>query len=211
MSTALTRQNLLNLKARHETLGAGLEILKARREALMKELFVIAEECMAKREVLTKLLVSATRSLEIVRAFNGNTHESFAAASKRDVFLDVKKKNIWGINVAEFHEVDLVRSLGAREVSPIGEGAAVFDSAKEYEKIVDMIVKMASKEVSLERLGEVIRLDTRRVNALEQVLLPKIKGSMKTIRRNLEEVEREEVYRLKRYKTKMSKVEGGIN
>lgn len=211
MSTALTRQNLLNLKGRHETLGAGLEVLKARREALMKELFVIAEECMARREVLTKLLVSATRSLEIVRAFNNNSLESFVHVSKRDVFLDIKKKNIWGINVAEFRDLDLVRSLGAREISPIGDGAAVFDIAKEYEKIVDMVVKMASKEVSLERLGEVIRLDTRRVNALEQVLLPNIRGTMKTIRRTLEEVEREEVYRLKRYKTKRNKVEGGIN
>ena len=202
METARTRQTLLKLKARYSTLGDGLEILKTRREALIRELFSIAEECLEKRSTLARLLSEARRRLEVTRAMSEDSLEPYTYISKREVFLEVEKKNVWGVNVAEFAGIELVRSLGARDHSPVGEATAVIDTARDHEKIIDMVVKMASKEVRLERLGEVIRLDTRRVNAIEQVLMPSTQANIKTIARTLEETERESVYRLKRFKAR---------
>jgi V/A-type H+-transporting ATPase subunit D len=72
--------------------------------------------------------------------------------------------------------------------------------AKSFEYVVDRVVKMASKEVRANRVGEIIRSDTRKINAIDELILPALKGRIKYIARVLEEREREEVFRLKRYK-----------
>ncbi len=200
METELTRQNLINQSERLSSLGGGLGILKSRREALTKELFEIAEECLAKRSELADLLSSSYRNLQVARGLSEPSIESFILSSKRKVNLTVKKKNLWGVQIAEFGEIKLTRGLDAREMSPLGESAAILEVAKDFEKVVDMVVEMASKEARLERLGEIIRLDTKRINAIEQIILPDIRDNIKVIKRTLEEAEREGIYRLKRYK-----------
>ena len=74
--------------------------------------------------------------------------------------------------------------------------------AKEFEGACELIIKIASREIRLTRIGEVIRSDSRKINAITEVILPSIKGRIKYIERVLEEREREEVYRLKRNKAK---------
>jgi V/A-type H+-transporting ATPase subunit D len=195
-----TRQNLLVLKERREALKAGVELLKGRRKALTREFVDLVEECIAERATLNKLLTKARRALELARAINGEALTSLAHASQRKVTFEIKKRNVWGVNVPEIQEVPVVRHLEARGVSPLGERAGLVDVAKSFEYVVDRVVKMASKEVRANRVGEIIRSDTRKINAIDELILPALKGRIKYIARVLEEREREEVFRLKRYK-----------
>jgi V/A-type H+-transporting ATPase subunit D len=200
-----TRQNLLFLKDRFEALGAGVELLKGRRKALTREFMGLVEECIEQRSTLAKLLIKARRGLEISRALNGEAIASFAHASSRKVTLEIKKKNVWGVNVPEIQEVPVVRHIEARGVSPVGERAGVVDVAKDFEDVVDRVVKMASREVMVNRVGEMIRSDTRKINAIDELILPSLNGQIRYIARVLEEREREEVFRLKRYKSKKAR------
>jgi len=201
--SAPTRQQLLILKARHETVRKGLGLLKSKREALMKEFFGVVEESVRMRERLTELVCTGQRRVVLSEALYGmETLNSFAHASRREVSLEMRVRNVWGVSVPEIAPVRLVRSLDARELSPIGERALVLQAAKDFENAADMLVNIASKEVKLSRLGEVIRADTRKVNAITEALLPDMKKKIKVIERTLEEREREEVFRLKRYKGK---------
>ena len=52
-------------------------------------------------------------------------------------------------------------------------------------------------------IGEEIKKTTRRVNALEQVVIPRIRGEIRFIRDVLEQRAREDVFRLKRIKKKL--------
>jgi H(+)-transporting ATP synthase subunit D len=162
-----TRQNLLVLKERREALKAGVELLKGRRKALTREFVDLVEECIAERATLNKLLTKARRALELARAINGEALTSLAHASQRKVTFEIKKRNVWGVNVPEIQEVPVVRHLEARGVSPLGERAGLVDVAKSFEYVVDRVVKMASKEVRANRVGEIIRSDTRKINAGE--------------------------------------------
>jgi V/A-type H+-transporting ATPase subunit D len=63
-------------------------------------------------------------------------------------------------------------------------------------------VKIASREIRLTAIGEVIRSDSRKINAINEVILPSIKNRIKYIERVLEEREREEIFRLKRNKAR---------
>jgi vacuolar-type H+-ATPase subunit D/Vma8 len=90
--------------------------------------------------------------------------------------------------------------LDAIDISPIGESPSVVDVSRGFEDAADLIVRIASKEIRLVRLGEVIRADTRKINAISEVMLPSMDRSIKEIARVLEEHEREEIFRLKRTK-----------
>ncbi|MBI1912554.1 MAG: V-type ATP synthase subunit D [Deltaproteobacteria bacterium] len=198
--TPPTRQQLLALRAQAEVIKKGLELLKSKREALMKEFFNIVEESLELRSRLTELLNRAQRDLERARALNGFEVESFAHGAKRDISLNIRVHNVWGVSVPDIEEITLTRSLDARDISPIGVRAEVFDTAKQFESASDLIVKIASKEIRLSRVGEVIRSDTRKINAISEVMLPSLDKRIRVIERMLEEREREEIFRLKRFK-----------
>lgn len=199
--SAPTRQQLLLLREQFDSTRKGLDLLKSKREALMKEFFEIVEESVAMRDELTGLLSRSFRDLERSRAINGFALESFAHAAKRKINLDIKVKNVWGVKVPEIEETTLTRSLEARDISPVGERAEVIEVAAEFEKASDLIVRIASKEVMLSRVGEMIKSDTRKINAITEMMLPAMNRRIKYIERVLEEREREEVFRLKRFKS----------
>ncbi len=204
---APTREQLLTLKRQHEVIRKGLDLLKSKREALMKEFFGIVEESIGMRNDLAGLLTKAERGLQVARALAGAEVESFANAAKREVSLAIKVKNIWGVFVPEIEETALIRTLEARDVSPVGERAQVIETARQFESAADLIVRIASREVRLTRLGEMIRSDTRKINAITEVILPSLSRRIKYITRMLEEREREEIFRLKRNKAKRQELE----
>lgn len=202
-----TRERLLALRKQYGVIGKGLELLKSKREALMKEFFGIVEESIRLRDSLTAMMTSAHRDLHKARAFGGAAVESFANGAGRKVSLDIKVRNIWGVYVPEIEPTELVRSVEARGLSPVGERAELIDVATEFEKSAELMVRIASREVRLQRLGEMIKADTRKVNAINEVILPAMRSRIKYIERVLEEREREEVFRLKRNKARRQAVE----
>ncbi len=197
-----TRYTLLRLKRRGETLTRGMELIRRRREALTKEFMSLVEECLRKRDALTDHIQRAQRKLEFAMVMNPASVESLSCAAKRDISIEVKVKNIWGVNVPDIEEIPLSRGLKAMGVSALLESAQTIEAALEFESIMAELVRIASRETRLVRIGEMIRKDTRRINALEEVVLPQLERNIRAIERILEEREREEVFRLKRYKSR---------
>ncbi|CAG1000814.1 partial V/A-type H+/Na+-transporting ATPase subunit D, partial [Gammaproteobacteria bacterium] len=126
----------------------------------------------------------------------------FAYAARRHVSLNIRARNVWGVFIPEIEDVSLTRTLDAMGISPVGESAAVINTARRFEAASELIVRIASREIRLTRIGEVIRSDSRKINAINEVILPSIKRRIKHIERVLEEREREEIFRLKRNKAR---------
>jgi V/A-type H+-transporting ATPase subunit D len=200
--SAPTREQFMALRRRYDVIGKGLELLKSKREALMKEFFGIVDESIRMRDELTALLAGAQRGLERARALNGVAVESFAYGARRHVSLNIRARNVWGVYIPEIEDVNLTRTLDAMDISPVGESAAVIETARSFEAASELIVKIASREIRLTAIGEVIRSDSRKINAIAEVILPSIKNRIKYIERVLEEREREEIFRLKRNKAR---------
>ena len=200
--SAPTREQFLSLRRRYEVIGKGLELLKSKREALMKEFFSMVDESIRMRDELTAMLGAAYRGLERARAINGAAVESFAFGARRTVSLNIRARNVWGVLIPEIEDVKLARTLDAMDVSPVGENSGVIDTARRFEAASELIVRIASREIRLTAIGEVIRADSRKINAINEVILPSIKNRVKFIERVLEEREREEIFRLKRNKAR---------
>jgi V-type H+-transporting ATPase subunit D len=87
-----------------------------------------------------------------------------------------------------------------------------------YSKAVEMLVELASLQVTFHQLqliqtafvilDEVIKVTNRRVNALEHILIPRTENTIKYINSELDELDREEFYRLKKVQGKKKRDAG---
>merc|ERR1712058_222903 len=75
-----------------------------------------------------------------------------------------------------------------------------------YGKAVELLVELASLQTSFITLDEVIKITNRRVNAIEHVIIPKIERTLAYIISELDEMEREEFFRLKKVQDKKKKI-----
>jgi len=199
--TTPTRSNLLALKGEKFLATEGSSLLKNKRDALVKDFFRFVSDCVALREGLEKDVNDAMGAFVVAKALVGEgALRSFAFASRRTISLDMSVENIWGLGVPRIEEKGLKRRLDERGVSPIGESPWTMDVAKRFEEVVTEIVEIASRETKLKMLGEEIKMTTRRINALDEMIVPEITRQIRRITTVLEEREREDIYRLKRFK-----------
>ena len=206
--TSPTRLNLLSLKIRYGLAKDGVRMLRSKREVLVREFFVSMKDVAEVRDIIEKKLDNAFTSITLARVFLGDDIlKSTAYAYKRDIDVNIKSKNVMGVIVPEIEDVNLKRAIDARGTSPISEPYRINEVTEKFEDVLGSIVSVASKEIRLKRLGSEIQTTSRRINALEEILIPSLAKRIKYIQRMLEEKEREGIFRLKRFKGRRKKVD----
>ncbi|MBI5788482.1 MAG: V-type ATP synthase subunit D [Candidatus Schekmanbacteria bacterium] len=203
-----TRMNLLAKKAQIKLAKQGVDLLKKKRDALVKEFFAIVQILLEARKKLEKTAGNAYRSLMIAKGIDGDQAlNSAAAAGKRDVKIGIDRKILWGLEIPEVHKegINFRRELLGRGYSITGVSARVDMAGENFEEILNQLLDIASVEVHLKRLGQEIKKTSRRVNALEQTLVPRLTSQTRFIKNALEERAREDTFRLKHIKKSGSK------
>ena len=196
-----TRMGLLMTRARRQVAVKGAELLRNKREALASEFVRVTRGVIAGREQLAVRLRDATRALTLARALHGEEAlVSLGLAATREILLAIEPRKVWGIPTPEVRGPQLVRTVDARGASPVDWRPAAAEAARRHEEATETLVNICSQEIRLKRLGEEIRNASRRINALEQVLIPDLERQIARIEIALEEREREAVGRLKRFK-----------
>ncbi len=196
-----TRMNLLIKKNQIDVADEGLSLLRSKREALVKEFFAIMDAVVSARDKLRTDMQDAMNRLTVAIAMDGKEKIASASfAAKRDILIDIVEKNIWGTKFSEIEYKRVTRSPDARGYGLVATSTFIEDSASSFEKVVDLILKMVSEENRLKIIGEEIKKVTRRINALNEIIIPKLKGEVQYIRNTLSEREREDLFRLKRLK-----------
>jgi len=84
-------------------------------------------------------------------------------------------------------------------------GQQLHGAAGWYAELTRLYVEMASLQTSFAALDEAIRTTNRRVNALENVVKPRLANTVAYIKSELDELEREEFFRLKKVQAKKKK------
>lgn len=193
-----TRMNMLQRKAQIGLATQGVELLKNKRDALMKEFFDLVKPYVKQRQAFLEELTRAQGLIAMAEAEFGNARVHSAALSAyREIRSKMKVENIWGIKVAEPEKIDFVRRPTARGYDPATTPARIDDAALSFEKLMSTILEMAANYVKIKKMGEEIKKTTRRVNALEQTVIPTLTSEVRFIRSTLEEREREDVFRMK--------------
>merc|ERR1712176_687974 len=79
----------------------------------------------------------------------------------------------------------------------VGGGKKIVAVREKFTILLDKLIRLASLQTSFVTLDEAMKVTNRRVNALENVTIPKIEHILKYIERELDELEREDFTRLK--------------
>ncbi|MEK6742642.1 MAG: V-type ATP synthase subunit D [Nitrospirota bacterium] len=198
-----TRTNLLMLKEKSRSIINSIGILKARKQALIKEFLSTTLPFLRSREEIKKSYAKAIRELAISLGREGrDTIDSLTEATEREFDIDVREKSIWGLRYKDiaYHDTP-VREPGKRGYNEFGTTPHLEDSINLFEKLLESMLTIAEYESKLKRLGEEIIRTTRRIKVLEEMVLPGIKHQIRTIGQYIGEREREAFYRLKRVKS----------
>lgn len=196
--------NLLHRKQQAQIAIWGVDLLKRKRDALVADFFKIVRQSLAAREMLTKACEEAYIMLALAKAWEGpEALEAAAMADRREVLVDIEVRNVWGTKIPEVAVKEVRRGLLERGHNPATTSVRTVESAENFEEVLRAILEVAATEIKLKRIGEEIKKTTRRVNALEQVVIPRILGEIRYITAVLEQRAREDVFRLKRIKHKL--------
>ncbi len=200
------RLQLLRLRKKLSFVKQGIKILTDKRDELMKEFYLSIKDVSKARKLLDESMRVAAKSLLVAKGME--PHESIASAafaSQKKVMFSTNKKKVWGVEILEIiykHEKRAVFEYGSL---PGYRSPTVDKTAEFFEEALGMLIENAVLENRLMKIGSAIKATSRRVNALEQQLEPKIKSEIKTIRSYMEEWGREEIFRMKRFKA----IQGG--
>ena len=196
-----TRMELIRKNAQIKLAEQGRDLLREKMDALIQEFFRIMESVSKSRDELEIVAATAQRSLLKALAVDDSvTLKSASFATRKGLFIDIKGKNIMGVPVPVLEKKRVSKSVLERGYSIISTSGRIDEAAEKFEMELDLIIGLAETETSLKRLGGEIQMTRRRVNALEQVLIPDLKKQAKYIKNAIDEREREDLFRLKKVK-----------
>ena len=197
-----TRSELLKLKKQIRLAKSGYSLLKKKRDGLILEFFEVLKKAKTLREELVNEYRIALEKINIARTLEGDLKVKSIAMAIKDI-PDVKltTKNIMGVKVPKIEASEIKKAFMQRGYG-VYSSSSVDEAAAAYEKVVEKIILAAEVETSMRKLLSEVEKTKRRVNALEFVVMPKLDKVKSFIQLRLEELERENIFRMKRIKAK---------
>jgi V/A-type H+/Na+-transporting ATPase subunit D len=201
-----TRMGLLEVRARRLVAQRGARLLRAKREVLSGELVRLMRQVLEGRASLDEALREAVRALELARALEGAPRvASLGWNAGRVVPVEVTPRRVWGVPTPQVSGPSLVRAPWERGASPASFSPSAAEAARRHEEALEILLRIATRELHLARLGEEVRATSRRINALEQLLLPQLDAEARRVAGALDERDREDAVRLKRFRGKRAR------
>jgi len=198
-----TRSELLEVTKKIRLTKNGHKILKLKRDGLILEFFKILDQAKDLRLEIAKRYKDAQEKIAIASAVDGVIAvRSAAYALTSHPEIQLRSRNLMGVVVPDIKSSRIVAPLDERGYGIIGTSPRIDEAADSYEKLVETIVKAAELETTMKKLLDEIERTKRRVNALEFKVLPDLEEIERFIRFRLEEMERDNIFRLKRIKNK---------
>ncbi|NGZ10748.1 MAG: V-type ATP synthase subunit D [Nitrospira sp. LK70] len=197
-----TRMNLLLLRRRIEVAQRGLALLHSKREALVREFFAVMDRMVDGRGEMESVMGQALSSLTLALSMEGRASlRSAGYAARRRLSIELTERNVWGVRFPEVHYGPVIRAFDARGYAVSWVSAHIDETARRFEQVLELALRNISVEMRLKKLGSETKKVTRRINALHEVMIPALTREIRNIRQTLEEREREDLFRMKRFKT----------
>ena len=198
-----TRSELINLKRRIKQTKNGYKLLKMKRDGLFHEFRTLLSDMIKAKRELTESYVLAKSRIDLANAIEGGLKvRSAAIANAASPEVEVERRNIMGVVVPSVSGTNLKQAFGERSIGFTGSSPYIDEAADSFGNLIERMVKAAEMEATLKRLLAEIEATKRRVNALEFKVIPELEEARVFIQLRLEEMEREETFRLKRFKNK---------
>jgi len=194
-----SRMSLQTFKSKKKAAALGYSLLKKKADALKaKQRELLLEIFEAKQELneaVKEAYFSHTKATYAAGDFNKTVLTSVNRAMTK---LAPERKNVTGVDLLQFRAVQ--DNIGRTE-SHLGlsrGGEQIEKCRKSFEFALNLLIKLGGLQTSFQALEQAIKVTNRRVNALDCVVIPKMTNTVKYIMSELDEREREDLFRLKK-------------
>ena len=196
-----TRLELLRTRRRIVVARKGLNLLKLKRTALIVEFFSISKEAMKLRSDLQARIARGYESIRMAEMMEGPTRLENISMLLPDILpVQVATKNVMGVRTPRVDRGDY-RPQSAPALLDLS--TSVNESVHHFQGIYSVVLDIAEKENALRRLLKEIEKTKRRASAIENVLIPRLQGTVRYIKFRFDELERDSFSMLKVVKRKM--------
>jgi len=186
-----TKGYLMEMKRRIGFIERGTEFLKLKRDHLAKELTASIDILKGRRTQLLEELRVAYRAVTAAYISLGPTEvRSQAKSIKTGIELEVLPRAVMGVRYP-FIKIE-------KEPQIAGElDITLSEAAEKVLNILDDIIRLSEFETRAERIADELGKTNRKVNALENTIIPSYQGIIKFIEDKLDEESLEELVRMK--------------
>lgn len=187
------------MKGRLQGATKGHALLKKKADALNMRFRQILKKIVDAKEKMGTVMKNSFFSLAQARYTNGDfRHTVLDSVDQATVRVLTHQDNVAGVKIPQFesHKESQDSKLG---LIGLGTGGRQIQECRDsFTQAVDLFVELASLQTAFLTLDEAIKTTNRRVNALEHVVVPKLENTIAYIKGELDELEREEFFRLKK-------------
>ncbi|MCL7398427.1 MAG: V-type ATP synthase subunit D [Thaumarchaeota archaeon] len=202
-----TKLELIRIRRSLQVAQNVYRILEDKRDILVRRLNELIEEAEEARRKLMEPLMKAYNALyESLLSMGPLRLQSIAANVPETVSVKAKSRTVIGINIPI---VEIESEKTSRAYSFADTSVSLDEAASMFKELVSTVCKAAELENAIFRLAEELKKTQRLLNALEHVVIPRYKNSIKFISMTLEERERDEFVKLKRIKRRLESKEVG--
>ena len=196
-----TRSELIATRRRIKLSISGHKLLKMKRDGLIIEFFELLPKVKDMRSQLVELYTVADKKLAVAMVADGKSAlRSAANCVRTPPQVELSENNIMGVVVPKIKVSTIEKSIEERGYGLIGTSVRIDESVHAFEKLAEKVLEAAELETTMKKLLDEIESTKRRVNALEFKVIPQLEEVAAYITLRLEELERENVFRLKRIK-----------
>jgi V/A-type H+/Na+-transporting ATPase subunit D len=194
-----TRTELIARRLQIGLATQGRDLLKEKRAALVVEFGRLSIGVLEAVEILGRRAAESAGALSNAFGFDGpEVVGSAAIAASGDVATRLSLRIVAGVPVVELEHDRISRARTGRGYGLVATTPRIDVAAASFEKLLDLVLDVAASELSLRRLAGEISRTTRRVNALEHIVVPRLERERDAIELVLAERELEDRIRLRR-------------
>ena len=188
-----TKSSLIATKRSLALSLMGYELLDKKRSVLVMEMMRLIDRA---RDIQSRIDGAYAKAYESLRQANmaTATFANIAAVVPVDNGIQVRSRSVMGVELPIIH----AEAKPPRLVFGFLSTNSKLDEAYiEFGNLKKMIIELAEVENSVYRLATAIKKTKIRANSLQNIIIPQLTQTVKTISESLEEKEREEFSRLK--------------
>jgi V-type H+-transporting ATPase subunit D len=195
------------MKGRLKGAQTGHNLLKKKADALAMRFRSILKKIIDTKMLMGDMMKTASFSLaEAKFSMSGDfTNVVIQSVSKAQIKIRTKRDNVAGVILPSFESFN--DGGDTFQLTGLGRsGTQLVKLKKNHGEAIKILIELATLQTSFVILDDVIKVTNRRVNAIEHVIIPKITRTINYIISELDEMEREEFYRLKKVQEKKKQI-----
>ncbi|XP_004507078.1 V-type proton ATPase subunit D [Cicer arietinum] len=188
------------VKARLVGATRGHALLKKKSDALTVQFRQILKKIVSTKESMGDIMKTSSFALTEAKYVAGDNIKHVVLENVKEASLRVRSRteNVAGVKLPKFDYTN-DGEAAKNDLTGLARGGQQVQQCRgAYIKAIEVLVELASLQTSFLTLDDAIKTTNRRVNALENVVKPRLENTISYIKGELDELEREDFFRLKK-------------